>query len=81
MIEAVYYRHGCVCAATCETVESAVAYLWSGADAGELSDVGVFVDGEPVLTDAFPRSRPPTAAETDEMRSDYAKAHRHDELA
>jgi hypothetical protein len=76
-VEAVFYRHFRVYRAEMDSVAEAISFLNSGEDYGSLSSVGVFVDGEPHLTDAYVNDdggRTPTPEEADRMRADYAKA-------
>jgi hypothetical protein len=76
MIEAVYYRHFCVEAWECDSVEEAVSFLNAGDDDGSLASVGVFVDGQPRVIDQYvhPPGRVPTPGEAEAMCRDYAKA-------
>jgi hypothetical protein len=81
LIEAVYYRHHCVYAEECDSIEEAVAFLYSGMDYGSLASVGVFVDGTPHVTEEFMEhpGRPPTAEEAENMLSSYANIEREPE--
>lgn len=78
LIEAVFYRHFGVYAQECDSIEEAVAFLNSGEDYGELASVGVFVDGQPRITDQYVHDpgRPPTDDEAAAMRADYVKVRR-----
>lgn len=71
-----FYRHFVVYRHEAESIAEAVSFLNYGEDAGTLSSVGVFVDGEPHLTDAYvhDNGREPTAEEAEQMREDYTKA-------
>jgi hypothetical protein len=73
LIEAVYYRFHSVYAVECDSIEEATAILESGADHGDLADVGVFVDGQPRLVDCYVGPRAPSPNETAAMMRDYAK--------
>jgi hypothetical protein len=60
-----------------ESVAEAISLLNYGEDCGSLSSVGVFVNGEPRLTDQYVGNdggREPTAEEAAQMRKAYADA-------
>ena len=75
MIEAVFYRHFAVYSHEADSVKDAGLFLSRGEEYGELSSVGVFVDGVPTLTDQYVSGagRPPTAQEAVWMREAYAR--------
>jgi hypothetical protein len=71
LIEAVYYRYHAPYAEECPTIEAALRYLESGEDYGELSSVGVFVEGECVRHRYH--DEPPTAEQAAEALEKYRK--------
>ena len=73
MIEAVYWRNFHIFAVHCKDVNTAVELLKDGEEKGQLSSVGVFMDGIPVLLTDYPEDpREPTPAEQRGMLDDYA---------
>src|SRR5690349_9568318 len=80
--EAVYWRHRVCYANVCESVDEAVSMLCYGSDNGECAPVGVFVNGEPVLTGDWwdeGERHPPSVEEAEKMMESYRMAHRYDE--
>lgn len=75
-IEAVYFRYGGVEAYEADSVEDATSFLESGEDHGELSSVGVFVDGEPSLYAVLQDPAPPTDVQAAEMLGVYRRWNR-----
>lgn len=84
LVEAVYWRYGSLLRRKCNTKEEAVNGLCAGEEYGECSAVGVFVNGELVLTGTFlwddddyncTSIQPPTVEEID-FASEYYRAAR-----
>lgn len=71
LIEAVYYRYHSIYAEECGSIEEALAFLENGEDYGELSSVGVYVEGEPRLAKQFVEKHPLTEEERKYMEEEY----------
>lgn len=74
MIEVVYYRYMSPYIYEAETVEGALAFIEGGEDNGEMSSVGVFRDGEPIIRRGYVDQDPPTPKQADDMRENYRRA-------
>lgn len=74
MIEVVYYRYHSPYVEEFETVERALGFIEFGEDDGQMSSVGVFKDGEPIIWRGYVDQDPPTPEQAESMREDYRKA-------
>jgi hypothetical protein len=76
LVEYGYYRHFNKYLAEAESIEDALRSIEYGEDAGQMSSVGVFVDGEPRVWDGFVDKDPPTTEQAEKMRRFYGEAER-----
>jgi hypothetical protein len=73
-VEVVYFRHMQCAITNFETTEAALLFINTAEWNGDISSVGVYVDGEPKVWDGFCSQDPPTPDQADEMRRYYNEA-------
>lgn len=74
LIEVVYMRHFAAYLHEAETVADALSFIEHGEDAGEMSSVGIYVNGQPHIWDGYVDKEPPTPEQAKKMRAAYREA-------
>lgn len=78
LIEVVYFSYGALYVESCEPVVGALEFIRFGEDAGRMSSVGVFRNGEPIIENGYAsQEAPPSADRAMMMRSSYSEAVRN----
>jgi hypothetical protein len=76
LVEVVYFRYHALYVEVADSIDAALAFIESGEDYGEMSSVGVYVNGEPVIENGYSSRESPTPVQADRMRELYRDAAR-----
>jgi hypothetical protein len=75
VIEVVYMRYFQAYLHGVDSIEEALRFIDAGEDAGEMSSVGVFVNGQPHIYDGYINKDPgPNSQQAEGMRKAYREA-------
>jgi hypothetical protein len=74
MIEVLYARYGGRYLREFDTTEEAFGYIESGEDTREISAIGIFQDGVPVIWDGYAQTVVPNDEQRTVMLAEYERA-------
>jgi hypothetical protein len=75
-VEVVYMRHYSANVSEHDSIDDALSFIKYSEDDGQMSTVGIMVDGEPHIWDGYLTKDAPTDEQAAEMRRYYDEARR-----